>query len=201
MGSGLFLFLTDGLNQEMGRKQRGRTSELTPTADDAGDEPIFFEVAPRKMAVMFVVTFGVYGMFWGYQNWRRVKTKREWWIFPVLYGIFLPLTGYFLFSRIHAEARRRRIPLDWSPASAAVSYFLLALMGSLQPPFHLFVFTSVIPLMAVQAVASQINETVTGGAVRNDQFSKANMAIIFFGGYVVLSSLVENARRLMEMFG
>lgn len=185
----------------MGRKQRGRIKELTPTADDTGDEPVFFEVAPRKLVVMFVVTFGIYGMFWGYQNWRRVKSEREWWIFPIPYGIFLPLTGFFLFSRIHAEARKRRISPDWSPVSAALSYFLLAIMGSLHPPFHLLVLCSVIPLIAVQAAASQINETVTGGAVRNDQFSRANMAMIFFGGYVVLSSLVENARRLMEMLG
>jgi hypothetical protein len=49
----------------------------TPPIPDG--QPIFFPVSPLKLVVMSTVTFGIYELYWFYQNWKLVKhrTRRD----------------------------------------------------------------------------------------------------------------------------
>ncbi|HFL7737668.1 TPA: DUF4234 domain-containing protein, partial [Pseudomonas aeruginosa] len=59
----------------------------------------FFVTSLGKMSVLFLVTLGLYGVYWMYKHWKAQQPQMERRISPVWRAIF----GIFFF---HALARR-----------------------------------------------------------------------------------------------
>ena len=120
------------------------------TAAETG--PAWFAVGPAKLVVMSIGTLGLYQVYWFYQQWRRVRDGGED-VRPLLRAIFGVLFCYPLFKRIVGSTGDVASP-PVGPGALAVVYILLSVSWKLPSPFDLLSLLSVLPLAAVQRLAS-----------------------------------------------
>jgi hypothetical protein len=156
----------------------------------------FFPVASTKLAVMYIVTFGLYGVYWFYSNWRLQQPYLNKKINPALRAIFYVFFTHSLFRNIKRAAERKGIATDW-PADMWATVFVvvtiasnfmdrasseLAGMAYLNIIGLALVFVLVLPLCKAQELVNMINDD-PGGAL-NRSFTVYNYIFIALGGLV-----------------
>src|SRR6187401_1574907 len=68
----------------------------------------WFRVGTAKLLLMCVVTFGIYEIYWFYQQWRHVQRRGER-VHPALRTLFAGLVCYALFRRVSQDATARGV--------------------------------------------------------------------------------------------
>ena len=154
-------------------------SVLTPAG---GTSPAWFAVGPAKLIVMSVATLGLYQIYWFYQQWRRVRDGGED-VWPVPRSIFGVIFSYPLFQRM-LRASPDDAPAG-GPGVLAVAYGLLCVASNLPMPFGFVAFLSVLPLAAVQRVASAAAERDFPADDPNRRLTAANWAGVAVGGVLL----------------
>ncbi len=113
----------------------------------------WFRVGTAKLVLMCVVTFGLYQIYWFYQQWRHVQRRGER-IHPALRTLFAGIFCYALFRRVSADAAGRGIPRVPSAIGCAVAFILLSVAVRLPAPWSSLSLLSLLPLALVQRAAS-----------------------------------------------
>jgi hypothetical protein len=113
----------------------------------------WFRVGTAKLVLMCVVTFGLYQIYWFYQQWRHVQRRGER-IHPALRTLFAGIFCYALFRRVSADAANRGIPRVPSAIGCAVAFILLSVAVRLPAPWSSLSLLSLLPLALVQRAAS-----------------------------------------------
>ncbi|MGB0723118.1 MAG: hypothetical protein ACPGU7_12065 [Gammaproteobacteria bacterium] len=167
-------------------------SEVTGVAP--GGEPPFFGVSLRKLTVMYVVTMGLYGLFWFYFHWRRLKEQRGLNVWPAPRAIFSVFFTHALFRHIEREAQARFGSAPWDPSKQAWIYVVLVIvsgvLNNLTPQDNWIVTISLIsmvllslsvmPLLKAQWIANRLNGDPEGAS--NAVYNGWNMVgLILFG--------------------
>jgi hypothetical protein len=96
-----------------------------------------FPVATHKFIVLSICTFGIYELYWCYQNWKRLKTSSGENLSPFWRAFFAPLWGFSLFKRIRAEAVSAGVPVEWNSGVLATFYLVLTITWRLPDPWWL----------------------------------------------------------------
>ncbi|HYQ03412.1 MAG TPA: hypothetical protein VER96_32280 [Polyangiaceae bacterium] len=147
-----------------------------PPSSDVDDEPAivyrsrsaqFFHVSTSTLATLYLVTFGMYGVYWFYKHWSVRKRAYRLRISPVARAVFSIFFVHRLFKLIDETARATGVSTRWSPSTQATSYVMLVLglriFGSFAFGVESLVFqiaalvAIVIPLVAAQRVANLAN--------------------------------------------
>src|SRR5690606_2346000 len=68
---------------------------------------VYYPVSPPKFIAMFLLTLGIYGVYWFYKNWRYVKLRDQSSIMPVARGIFSLFWYYPLYEDLREDSIRR----------------------------------------------------------------------------------------------
>src|SRR5258708_6479160 len=95
------------------------TGTELPTTES---QPPFYAIGMRKQALLFVATFGLYSFHWCYENWWRVKERRNAKFNPKTRAFLAPIFGYGLFREVRRAADAERVPTAFSPVGAAVLF-------------------------------------------------------------------------------
>ena len=98
-------------------------------ASEAADDR-FYVVAPVKFWVLYVVTFGLYQIYWFYQNWHNFKVATGRKMLPPLRGLFAIFFTHALFGEVNEALEDREIDVRWSPGGLASLYVILAVSSS-----------------------------------------------------------------------
>ena len=141
-----------------------------------------FPVGVTKLVVMSVATFGLYEIYWFYQNWRRLKSTEGLDVWPVPRAIFAGITSFSLFGKIQERAAREHISTTWSASTLGIAFLLLNIAARLPDPYWLVCFASFLPLLAVQPTVDAINARSRSSEGPNTKFSGGNIAGIVVGG-------------------
>jgi len=152
---------------------------------DAPQETPYFAVGIFKLATLSIASFGLYLLFWFYQHWRCEYTRTGESLNPVARAFFSPIFAYSLFSRVKAQLTSEEQEDLASPAFLATAYFLLIVAGRLPDPYWLLAFLAFLPLLPVQIAINRLNQRCAPGAPLNDRFTKANIALIVLGAFVL----------------
>jgi hypothetical protein len=115
--------------------------------------PRFFVVSTPKFWIMYVGTFGLYGLYWMYKHWanlKRASNGDEW---PLARAIFQIFFYHSLAREIDLTLRRGQIDYRWNPDALAstivlfsIGSYLLGRMGQswdMEPYASLLVFASI----------------------------------------------------------
>ena len=153
--------------------------------DDSG-APMYFAVAPFKLVVMFVCTFGIYEMYWFYKNWVLVKERENSNIMPFWRTFFAPIFCYFLFKRVQASALDLSIQREISPGLLAAGWIIVTLLMGSPGAFWLLGYIAILFLLPVQALVNDINNLAAPGHDKNENFSGWNIFGIVVGGSLFL---------------
>ena len=147
-----------------------------------------FPVATHKFIVLSICSFGIYELYWCYQNWKRLKEASGEDLSPFWRAVFAPIWGFSLFKRIRDVALSAGVPIGWSSGVLATLYFVLNMTWRLPDPWWLINFATFMSMLPVQRAAQHTNERYAGVATerRNDSYSAANIALILLGGLAVI---------------
>jgi hypothetical protein len=111
-------------------------ADLNTTPVDSISAP-FYVVTVKKMAVLGLLTFGLYFIYWHYQNWRQyrdwqlARTQEKQDIWPVPRGIFSIFFMHSLFRNVKAFADDNERHIDWEPEMVATILVILTIIGNI----------------------------------------------------------------------
>jgi hypothetical protein len=127
----------------------------------------FYSVSTSKLAVLQVVTFGLYGVYWFYRHWAVQKRSRRLDIWPIARAFFAIFFVHRLFLAIDQGARATGVSTKWKHRSQATLYVTLAIVAGFRGSFGSSVLpfiatlalnaASILPLSAAQRVANLAN--------------------------------------------
>jgi hypothetical protein len=147
-----------------------------------------FPVATHKFIVLSICTFGLYELYWCYQNWVRLRGAGER-ISPLGRALFAPLWGFQLFSRMRDAIKRDGIAVEWSAPALASVYLILSLLWGLPGLWWLLGFLTVVPFIPVQQSAQRLNDRSAFAESRNTGYTTANVITIVAGGSLFVLSV------------
>jgi hypothetical protein len=168
-----------------------------PPSDDALAVPAgqlsatqdgFYVVAPRKMALLYVSTVGVYSLVWFYKNWARVKESEGSSISPLGRTIFALFFTHQLFRRMRSAARSNGVMSHWDAEGSATAFVALSIGSTIASRFDpvvltvlslLFTMGAIVPMLGAQRVANAASGDAQGSS--NAELSAGNYVAIVVG--------------------
>lgn len=172
---------------------RANLDELPSAA--AGER--FYVVAPRKMLVLWLLTMGLYQLYWYYKNWALYDRATGAGLWPAPRALFAVFSTHSLFRRIgEYDASGTRRPWDNGSYAAAVVFLLvvgyvLTWAGQDSLFFDAINVFLLLPLgLLMQQVQAEVNVRCGDpDGDGNSAFTGANYAWCVFGGMLWLMVL------------
>ncbi|PCJ87194.1 MAG: hypothetical protein COA54_06745 [Thiotrichaceae bacterium] len=158
----------------------------------------FFPVSEGKLMTLYILSLGLYGIYWFYKNWKLQQPLMDKKIYPVLRAIFSIFFTHALFRRINAQATGLEKKHQFN-ANALATFFVASIVAShildrlsthstafegmmsstvIITSLALFCL-SVYPMLKVQATVNRINGDMLG--YLNHKYSLWNIALIVLG--------------------
>jgi hypothetical protein len=171
----------------------------------------YFSIPLKRLALLSVLTFGIYEIFWFYKNWEAIKKAEQQKISPLGRAIFTVFYCYDFFKKVLQSAKKNNYSDSYSPGLLALVYIVLLLVGNGLSKIEntTFVFNilwlliatlSFIPLLSVQKAINFNNSKVVSNFDKNRKFSKGEIILTVIGtiwfGLVMLgtfSSLIPDS--------
>ncbi len=162
------------------------------------NETPFFPVSEAKLITLYILSFGLYGIYWFQQNWKRQQPMMDKKIYPVWRAIFSIFFTHSLFKRIDQQAVHLPQQHKFN-ANALATFFVAAIVVSnvidrlsintdmaqsitntilIITSVVLFLF-SAYPLAKVQTTINRINNDMLG--YLNHKYSVWNYVLIILG--------------------
>jgi hypothetical protein len=151
-----------------------------------------FVTSITKLVVLYLATFGLYGVYWFAAHWQEHKRAFGANIWPVLRGIFSIFFATQLFKSIDLQARQAGLSPSWNPGSNAGIYIALVVgarvmsrldqsagvsaLGLIAMAVGLF---AVAPLVTAQRVANLVARDEHGST--NSSFTAMNVLAMVLG--------------------
>ena len=156
--------------------------------------PPFFQTSPLKVALLSVVTFGLYQLSWFYRHWKRRKEHGED-VIPFLRTIFAVWFMYSLCQSVNQELDRRAGPglsfggMANEPLNAgglAFGFFGLNMLWRLSAPISFLGVFSFLPLVIVQRRVNRLHAEMGHDPNEGSSFSLGTVAALVAGGLLWL---------------
>ena len=162
------------------------------------NEPEFFPVSEGKLITLYLLSFGLYGIYWFYQNWKIQQPKMDKKIMPLMRAIFSIFFTHSLFRIIDKSAKHLDKKHKFN-ANVLATFFVAAIIVSnvidrLSLNSSTFInmssntiiiasiiifFLSVYPMVKVQATVNRINGDLLG--YLNHKYSIWNYLLMALG--------------------
>jgi len=158
----------------------------TPEEAEAYRATPQFNVSLVKLVVMSLCTFGLYELYWCYQQWEAIRRREGENLSPFWRAFFGPLWSFKLFPRLQALTGKHGVPAGWSGGGLALGWLLIHALWRLPDPWWLASLLSFLPLLAVQQSINTLNAVAAPDADRNSSYSGKNVLIILLGSIFLL---------------
>jgi hypothetical protein len=150
----------------------------------------FFAVSLVKLAVMSVVTFGFYELFWFYRNWHAIKQRSRINASPFWRAFFCVIFCYSCFSQLREAGSQRGITPPLPAGALATGWILTSIAWRLPDPYGLISLVAVVFLLPVQAYVNRINAAEAPDHDRNASFTAWNWVGVVLGSILLVLSFV-----------
>ena len=168
----------------------GRPLNGGGTAGEALPAFTLFPVAPHKLAIMSICTFGLYELYWAYHQWKRIRLNGGESLSPFWRAVFAPLWGFSLFSHVEGIAAGRHVQFGWTGGLLGLLYLVLNISLRLPDPYWLVSFATFVPLVIVQRSMNVLNAAEQAKENPNTSYTAANIVAIAIGGLLVLLTVL-----------
>lgn len=185
--------------------------------DSSLKAPAFFPVSEGKLITLYLLSFGLYGIYWFYKNWQLQQAMMDKKIYPLIRAIFSIFFVHALFRRIDSQASHLHRDHRFNAGLYAIFFIVTVVLsnlfdyalGSDQPAdivnntliiVSLLLFAlSTIPVVKAQATANRVNGDLLG--YLNYRYSLWNYLLIATGSVMwimILAGLVFNLTGLSQ---
>ena len=163
-----------------------------------GNTVEFFPVSEGKLITLYILSFGLYGIYWFYKNWKLQQSKIDKKIFPILRAVFSIFFTHSLFNRINNSAGNLPQKHRFNANILATIFVGAIIFSNIIDPVSLntslledlpssgiFITSLIIfllsayPLVVVQATVNRINNDMLG--YLNHKYSLWNYLLIVLG--------------------
>lgn len=153
-------------------------------AVSACEEAPYFAVSLPKLAAMWFVTLGLYGVYWFWKQWHAVSRRdgRKRW--PFVRALLFPMIYcYPLLRDIRQQAVQAGVPCYASPALLTLAYLVLGICLFSETSYALSVlsFAQLLVFIEAQRVANAVNQTLAPAHDPNRRFSRWNISALVLG--------------------
>lgn len=169
---------------------------------------MFYVVSRRKLAILFIATLGMYGVYWFYKNWAQYRDNRpaemaDGSIWPVPRAIFLIFFVHSLFGKVQTLGRDKPEVAAWGANGTAwlivVTYIAMNVADLLErrsiglPYVGYFGFVGLLLLvLAYRNAQTMINATCGDPEGKsNNQLTGANYVWIVIGLLIWIGSFMS----------
>jgi len=179
--------------------------------------PLFFPVSEDKLMTLYILSFGLYGVYWFYKNWKCQEQLMDKKIYPLWRAIFSIFFTHALFKRIEQQASHLEQRHQFK-AGALATFFVFTIVASnvvdrlaistgmlANISDNFIVITSLAlfllstyPLLKVQSTVNRINNDMLG--YLNHRYSVANYILMAIGAalwLLIALGLLLNAAGLV----
>lgn len=181
----------------------GAAGARVATADN-----MFYVVSRRKLAILFIATFGLYAVYWFYKNWSLYRDHASWSpenrpsVWPVPRAIFVVFFIHSLFSKVKEFGHDKPPVAAWSNNLLAtimvVLYIGIEILDRLSsrsigvPYTDYLSFAGMVALLfTFLSAQSMINASCNDPDGKgNDRLTGANYAWIVVGGLLWVPVLI-----------
>jgi hypothetical protein len=146
----------------------------------------FFSVSVRKLIVMYIVTLGLYQVYWFYRHWIAVRNFNQIYISPAARTVLSVIFAFNLFKRIFDSSNFKPAAAFWL-AVVLGAFLLVTSMATYLPPGYSFIaILALLPTLPAQMLANRANRSIDPAHTVNSKFSRLNWIAIVMGGLLVL---------------
>jgi len=167
--------------------------EKSDNLGDIGEQTQYFSVPTKKIIILSILSFGIYEIYWFYQNWKAIKTQEGKKLSPSWRAIFYVFFCYSLFKRVLISASKKGHHSKFSHGVLTTVYILIIMTYKLPDPFSFLCAFSFIPLIYVADAIRFNNKAINPDFVDAGKFAAAEIFIAIFGvllWYVTILSYV-----------
>ena len=174
------------------------TNEILSEKPAGFTEAEFFPVSEGKLLTLYILSFGMYGIYWFYKNWMLQAKAMDKKIYPMWRAIFSIFFTHALFKRINTRAQQVEKNHTFHANALATLFVTLVVASNIIDPVSyntsllvnlsdvsliitsltLF-FISAYPMVKVQATVNRINNDMLG--YLNHKYSIWNYLLIVVG--------------------
>ncbi len=158
-----------------------RTLPPRPLLEHQHHGPLpFYCVREEKLAILSLATFGLYQVYWFYENWALAKAQYRPGLHPLWRAILSPFYCFSLAASVECAARSARVRERGNPVLFALGYLGICSLGFLHGPLGLLALFSFIPLIPIQRQIRRVHE-----ALRPDLDSTVGWGMASYGALVL----------------
>jgi len=155
-----------------------------------GTEAPFFAVSVTKLAVLSLLTFGLYELYWFYKNWHCIKKRERSSILPAARALFGVFFCYACFARIRDYGERVGVAPRLSAGPLAAGWIVINLLSRLPEPWWLVSLLAFVMLLPVQDYVNRVNAKQAPNADRNSRFTAWNWFGVVIGSLWLVLAMV-----------
>jgi hypothetical protein len=134
-----------------------------------------------RFLLLFVLTLGLYGLWWMYKSWRFFKEKESLDIMPAMRAIFAIFFAYSLFEKIREFSRQNGYQKDYSSGMLVTGFIVLNILSRLPDPYWLVsILGGLCFIQPVNALMFAI-ESSQQYNVKGDGFNTRQIILIIVG--------------------
>lgn len=154
-------------------------------------EAVFFPVSAMKFAIMSLLTFGLYELYWGYRQWSYLKRSQGLKISPFWRAWFQLFFTYGLLKYIRGTALQHGSRVEYSSGWLTVGYLVTLVIGSRLPvPYGIVGALAWLFLLPVVNAVNEVNRALgTSADQLNTKLAKWNWLAVAIGGLMWLAIL------------
>ena len=96
-------------------------AELVAPSPQAQLQP-FYVVSRAKFITLYIVTFGIYQLYWAYKHWHQFRHASGQELWPVARAFFAIFFTHALYREADAQLKRDGRSHDWRPGELATLF-------------------------------------------------------------------------------
>jgi len=152
------------------------------TGETLGEHTECFSVSTQKLVVMWVLTMGLYEIYWFYRNWRAIKIQEDKKLSPFWRAILSVFYCYSLFKRIIRSANEKGHKSKNTPGALTLAYIFFIIISSKAPsPYHLIGNLTIIPIFYVNNAIRFNNLSINPQYQERQRLTMGEVWFIIFG--------------------
>jgi hypothetical protein len=152
-------------------------------------EPKLYSISTKKLATLWVCSFGLYSLVWAYNNWQAIKNKGEN-ISPGWRAIFSIFFYGSLFARILKYSKEKGYTETFSPAMLYCAMLVLFIVARISQYTSLVALFAFLPIIPVQKAIRFYNKSIDPNFQEPNKFWPGEIAVVVIGGILLALSII-----------
>ena len=158
------------------------------------EKGLFFQIGTEKLIELSLVTFGLYGLVWSYQNWVQLK-RQDPSIRPLLRTLLAIVYQLDLYQRVHKQSQADRESARWSPIRVYILFVIfnlipIWLLVTGHPWGFLVIMLTLLPNLLVNQAINRIHDKRIHFYAQNTELDGLDWGVLIAGIVIWLTILV-----------